>query len=330
MTSSDQKHNMDLSLFGKRLEEILKACLKRAGIPFHHVEYHPTSEGKTAIEVVAFFTLDLKTIEETLLGIFTIDNEQSVSVSERIRRGEQLPGTYLARLNGTRASLPEWSAFADEPVLILVSSLFQGALFSLLGFFSGEDLPESRDLEKEIDCFSAMVAQLDAGFADLYRASRQDPEKRLPAEDDKNSLTRTEKEKPPRPAPAGNAPSEEDAEDPLDAASLRLFMTAGKTITGMWVDVATEGGIRVLAPEESGEDDGGLTRLFDFLQSHDEVNGYETMERYFQDRLGTWEKIYEALELALSQGTLQSTEIPFYKLVLILLQAREHPLFHTS
>lgn len=316
-----------LTLFGKRLEEVVQECLRHAGIPFHHVEYHPTSDGKTALEVVSFFTLDLQPIEGLLFQLFDIDRDRTVTIDDRKRHGEQLPGTYLVYLDPIRKKLPEWEAFAHEPVLILLSSLFQGALFSLMGFFSDEALPDDPEIDSEINRFSAMVTELDEGFAALYQ-------KQCPSQTRATSRDPAEEEEPPSvfqtkgTTPTGQVPTAVPGK-PLDVASLRLFLTVGTPLATMCADVAEEAGLLIVSEDEWEHGEENLGHLFEFLHERQIVD-YAAMESFFELQLGSWNKIYEALELARLQNLLRRPEMGLYELVLTLLKARTQPLSGTA
>lgn len=327
---SDRLSDKDLTSFGTRIEEVLKESLSRSRIPFHHVEYHPTNGGNGAVEVVAFFCNDLPEIEALIQRQFVVDMDQSVTLADRAQGEESLPGTYLANVDPLRAKLPEWQPYSNESILILVSSLFQGALFSILGFFSGEKLPPDSELDQRIQTFSVMAKDLDEGFAALY-------ERHLRGKDYGNQPPRPAETSTPMPESAAkdfdekvsgrDLPKAEvtQEENILDVASVRLYLGAGTKIVRMWTSVASESGLTILSPEEAtdvAEQEESLARLFSFLARHD-ITRYEDMDGFLTERLGSWEKIYEALEFARSGKAFDRHEICLYDLALMLLQAAE-------
>lgn len=322
--SSHGYSKRDLASFGPRIEMVLKESLAHAGIPFHHVEYHPAKDGTAAVEVVSFFSSSFSSIETLIRDQFVIDTERSVCLNARAREEEPLPGTYLAYLNPIRCKLPEWEPFAEEPILILVSSLFQGTLFSILGFFSGENLLDDPHVAQEIQHFSRMAKDLDEGFASLYdrhlgpmvsQSGEVAANPPITEEEPSTIIPAAEKESFPH-------------REKLDMASVRLYLSAGTKVVNMCLAVASENGITAFPLEDTADEQAGLSHLFSFLVDHG-IESYEAMVLYFTEELGSWENIYEALEFARASGTLTSREIGLCDLVLILLKGREAPLFQT-
>lgn len=319
----------DLTFFGTRIEEVLKASLAEAGIPFHHVEYHPTKDGQAAVELVPFFSNHLQAVEDLIQDLFIIDTDRSICLEMRDRNKEQLPGTYLAYLDPVRQKLPEWKPFAEEPILILVSSLFQGVLFSILGFFSDENISDAPGIAAEIQLFSQKVRELDEGFSSLSDRHLQlamgQPTSSVSPETSPLPSPRKGQE---TGQPAGQQESLPEKET-LDMASVRLYLSAETKIVNMWLSVASESGITVLAPGKASDQEESLTNLFRFLMQQG-IKDYETLEKYCFDKLGSWEKIYEGIEFARTCGSLSSRELGLYDLVLILIKARLAPFFQNS
>lgn len=313
----------DLTYFGTRIEEVLEASLTQANIPLHHVEYHPTKNGKAAVELVPFFSNHLQAVEDLLCDLFVINADQSVCLEQRFRNNEQLPASYMAYLDPLRKTLPEWKPFAEEPIQILVSSLFQGALFSILGFFSGEDFSDDPDITAEIRFFSQRVKELDEGFSSLADRHLGSSGQRGtdPIREDQEEVTSKGK-------PAPLSPPPDAGGETLDMASVRLYLNAGTKIVRMCLSVASESGVTVLVPGNDPDSEAGLTRLFNFLTQHG-IRSYVAMEQYFTDKLGTWENIYEAFELTRGNENQSSQKLGLYDLALILIKAREALFFQS-
>ena len=326
---------IDYKRFGTFLEDIFRLGLEKEGVCCHFAESFTEGGGKLRIEVVVGFLPELPLVERYIKSQFIVDEKQSKTLRDHDGIS---PLEYRVRLGPSRSKLPEWGSFEKEPFSVIVEAAVTGALRRALGSLPkgalGDDSPQKGRL-------ISMAARIEDALARLYL--REDLSLSLslslsekPDFEDEAVIEPTATKKGAKVEPSSEkmlevedppAVHEEKLPEagPLDEAVLFFFCSNPRVLERLQ-SVALENGIELenFEPEKAHCGSGGFKNLVSFLKEQG-LSDVEQVSAFLTNLLGSWESLYEAVEIARIRGELPSDETTVFDFALILLTARNSP-----
>lgn len=299
------------------LEHLFRQGLMQNGISFHAVTGGITGDSLLSIKVVLYSKADLADLECFLKSQFRLDEDRPVPTG--IRKLSCLPvATYMASLQPARLQFPEWKGFAGLSFRIEVNSVFGEALQAAFSAFSRDRRPETADIpESERKRLLELTKELDEGFSMLY--SSISSERKLFASQNVSGEPSLEELK------AEEIPADVFPDGYIGQADVMLYFRTHPNILSRWSSIASESALRLQSVgcfAEDGENSRGLLQFLDFLQKRG-LQDVHDMASFMEEKLGSWELLYEALETARVKSLLPSGDLSIFEFALALLKARE-------
>jgi hypothetical protein len=312
--SNDEDHEI-----GFLLERTFRQGLAHKGIPCYSVTAASTAGLLHTLKVILFSNGDLEMFDRFLRGQFQVEEDSPPPAEWTGTRG-LAPKLYRVSLRPSRSGLPEWKAFEKRVFLVEGNTLFGEALQSAFGALSPDRCPAAAALTtEEEERLSALAEDLNDFFSGL--CSRRQVEVGFGS-----------------PAHPSAEPSIEEAgwgQDPPEDAGISgqigrsdilLYFRTHPNILGRWMSMASESGLELLeagSMADEGDNSRGLRQLQDFLQKKGLADLHE-MASFMDEKLGSWELLYEALETARVRRMLPSDALSVCEFALVLLKAREN------
>ncbi|HPD96812.1 MAG TPA: hypothetical protein PLP89_00675 [Synergistales bacterium] len=265
----------------------IRLGLESEGIPFISADAEPDRGGLDLVKVIFPSRQGLADLDGFLKGNFIV-RESEVNERPLRARMDPPPARYLVFPGPERMVLPEWKSFADAPVTVEAITLFMDALDRSLGLLP---LPPDR---KFLDEMVSMAGALEERRLDIR-----------PAEDLGSQC--------------------EEAEGRLSSDDLALFFRTSPGITGRWFSAAAESGVNIqgaVTPLGQESDTPGFTALLKYLRRRKvaDIHGLSTLT---EERLGSWDLLYQALEISRVRGIMTSASPTVFEFAHALFLASE-------
>jgi hypothetical protein len=265
----------------------IRLGLESEGIPFISADAEPDRGSLDLVKVVLPSRHDLADLDRFLKSNFIV-RESEVNESPLRALLDPPPARYLIFPGPERVALPEWKALADTPVNVEAVTLFMDALGKSPGLIS---LPADSDLLGEM---VVMARALEERQLDIFPAKEV-------------------------------AGQREETAGRLSSDDLALFFRTSPGITGRWSSAAAESGVSIKsAVPSSGKESvtPGFAALLDYLRriGVGDIHGLSTLT---EERLGSWDLLYQALEVSRVRGIMPSASPTVFEFAHALFLASE-------